>query len=118
MVPQSNALTHFHEFSDIDSEQESKSDPGLSKHVVRNQMDRPTVKHDISSIESIENSEKATKRESRNDKILVEPRATFKNSTKPTLKLQRCPLETTEQQALCDELDTSPRLNIPNTQMT
>ena len=53
--------------------------------------------------------------ENSDDKTMIEPRATYKRSVKPTLKMQRCLIESNENQDLCDDIDTSPQLNIPKT---
>ena len=66
LLPQASASAHFHEFSEIDSEQDSKSDPGLNKQTFRNRMNKPFVKNDISSIDSIETTERHTRIENMN----------------------------------------------------
>ena len=54
-----SALAHFHEFSDIDSDEDNKSEPGINQAPKKN-MKKPQVKIDISSIDSIETFERMT----------------------------------------------------------
>ena len=123
-LDRASAMAHFHEFSDIGSEDEVPIDNG-NRRASKMNLKKPPMKVDISSIDSIDTIDRITPNELQDpscgsfnqivDTNAAHSRKMSGSSHPPSKMVYGCVVESSGKLANVDANDESPQLNIPDT---